>query len=69
VVREAAAIFGADRILFASNLPVATLSMDFRGIVDVMLEALAEASPETLAKLFHRNAIRFYRIPVHVGLS
>ena len=64
VVREAAAIFGPDRILFASNLPVATLSTNFRGIVDVMLEALAGESPETLAKFFHRNALRFYRIPV-----
>ena len=26
VVREAAAIFGPDRVIFASNLPVATLS-------------------------------------------
>ena len=64
VVREAAAIFGPDRILFASNPPVATLSTNFRGIVDVMLEALAGESPETLAKFFHRNALRFYRIPV-----
>ena len=36
VVREAAAIFGPDRIIFASNLPVASLSTTFGGIVDVM---------------------------------
>jgi predicted TIM-barrel fold metal-dependent hydrolase len=63
VVREAVAIFGPDRILFASNLPVATLSTNFRGIVDVMLEALAGEAPETLGKFFAGNAIRFYRIP------
>jgi predicted TIM-barrel fold metal-dependent hydrolase len=63
VVREAAAIFGPDRIIFASNLPVASLSTDFRGIVAVMRAALADASEATLAKFFHRNAIRFYRIP------
>ena len=33
VVREAAAIFGPDRILFASNLPVSSLSTTFGGIV------------------------------------
>lgn len=64
VVREAAAIFGADRIVFGSNLPVSTLSTNFRSIVDVMLEALEAESPETLGKFFALNAIRFYRIPV-----
>jgi predicted TIM-barrel fold metal-dependent hydrolase len=64
VAREAAAIFGPDRILFASNLPVASLSTDFRGIVAVMRAALADADTETLAKFFHRNAIRFYRMPI-----
>lgn len=62
VVQEAAAIFGPDRIIFASNLPVASLSTDFAGIVDVMRAALADRSREDLEKFFHRNAIRFYRI-------
>jgi predicted TIM-barrel fold metal-dependent hydrolase len=64
VVREAAAIFGPDRILFASNLPVASLSTTFGGIVDVMREALAKETQEALGKFFARNAIRFYRIPI-----
>jgi predicted TIM-barrel fold metal-dependent hydrolase len=62
VVKEAAAIFGPDRIIFASNLPVASLSTDFAGIVDVMRTALADRNREDLEKFFHRNAIRFYRI-------
>lgn len=62
VVKEAAAIFGPDRIIFASNLPVASLSTDFAGIMDVMRTALADRSREDLEKFFHRNAIRFYRI-------
>ncbi|MBS0546954.1 MAG: amidohydrolase family protein [Proteobacteria bacterium] len=64
VAREAATIFGPDRIIFASNLPVASLSTTFGGIVDVMREALAAETPETLAKFFAGNAIRFYRIPI-----
>jgi predicted TIM-barrel fold metal-dependent hydrolase len=64
VVREAVAIFGPDRIIFASNLPVASLSTTFSGIVDVMREALTKETPETLGKFFARNASRFYRIPI-----
>jgi predicted TIM-barrel fold metal-dependent hydrolase len=66
VVREAAAIFGPDRIIFASNLPVASLSSDFRGIVSVMREGLKGAPRKTLENFFHRNAIRFYRIPIEI---
>ncbi|CAN5576070.1 amidohydrolase [soil metagenome] len=62
VVREAASIFGPDRIIFASNLPVASLSTTFGGIVDVMRTALADETPETLGKFFAGNAIRFYRM-------
>jgi predicted TIM-barrel fold metal-dependent hydrolase len=67
VVREAASIFGPDRIIFASNLPVASLSTNFGGIVAVMREALARETPETLGKFFAGNAIRFYRIPIHLS--
>ena len=66
VVREAAAIFGPDRIIFASNLPVASLSTTFGGIVAVMREALARETPETLGKFFAHNAIRFYRMPIQL---
>jgi predicted TIM-barrel fold metal-dependent hydrolase len=67
VVREAASIFGPDRIIFASNLPVASLSTNFGSIVAVMREALARETPETLGKFFAGNAIRFYRIPIHLS--
>ena len=66
VAREAASIFGPDRIIFASNLPVASLSTNFGGIVAVMREALAKEAPETLAKFFAKNAIRFYRMPIQL---
>ena len=66
VVREAASIFGPDRIIFASNLPVAGLSTTFGGIVTVMREALVAETPETLGKFFAGNAIRFYRMPVQI---
>jgi predicted TIM-barrel fold metal-dependent hydrolase len=62
VVREAASIFGPDRILFASNIPVSSLTTDLSGIVAVMREALKDYSREDLEKFYHRNAIRFYRL-------
>ena len=62
VVREAAAIFGPERIIFASNLPVAKLSTDFAGIVAVMRAALHDWPRVALEKFFHGNAIRFYRL-------
>ena len=64
VAREAAAIFGADRIMFASNLPVASLSTNFAGIMEVMRTALEGHTEADLHKFFHANATRFYRIPV-----
>jgi predicted TIM-barrel fold metal-dependent hydrolase len=64
IVREAAAIFGADRIMFASNLPVASLSTDFHGIMHVMRTALQDRTDVDLHKFFHANATRFYRIPL-----
>jgi predicted TIM-barrel fold metal-dependent hydrolase len=63
VVREAAAIFGADRIMFASNMPVASLSTDFKGIMHVMRTALKDHTDADLHKFFHANATRYYRIP------
>ncbi len=66
VVREAAAIFGPDRIPFASNLPVASLSTTFGGIVEVMRQGLAGETPETLGKFFAGNAVRFYRMPIEL---
>jgi len=62
VVREAAAIFGPERIIFASNLPVAKLSTDFAGIVAVMRAALQDWPRADLEKFFSRNAMRFYRL-------
>ncbi|WP_158747859.1 amidohydrolase [Acidisphaera sp. L21] len=66
IVREAVAIFGADRVMFASNLPVSTLSTDFAGIMSVMREALNKMPEADLHKFFHQNAVKFYRI---TGLS
>jgi predicted TIM-barrel fold metal-dependent hydrolase len=63
IVRETLEIFGHDRAMFASNLPVATLTApSFDEVMDVMLTGAAGASARQLDDLFHRTAARVYRV-------
>jgi predicted TIM-barrel fold metal-dependent hydrolase len=62
VIRDAIAIFSADRCLFASNYPVDSLAGSFRDIFDGFQAAVADRLPEDRRKLFHDNAIRIYRL-------
>lgn len=65
VVRETLALFGHDRAMFASNLPVATLTApDFDEVMDTVLAGARGATPDQLDALFHRTAARVYRIPL-----
>jgi predicted TIM-barrel fold metal-dependent hydrolase len=62
VVRDAIAIFGTQRCLFASNFPVDSLVADFRTVFSAF-RAIARASPDdAIAGLFHDNAARIYRL-------
>ncbi|RYB04344.1 amidohydrolase family protein [Lichenibacterium ramalinae] len=62
VVRDAVAIFGVDRVLYGSNLPVSSLSAPIPAIVDAVLAGLPDHEPATLRAVFADNARRFYRI-------
>lgn len=63
VVRETLAIFGADRSMFATNLPVATLTApDVDEVVDTVLAGAAGLDAPALDALFHGTAARVYRI-------
>lgn len=63
VVRETVAAFGHSRCLFASNLPVATLTAPtFDEVVDTVLAGLGDATPEQLDEVFHGTAARVYRV-------
>ncbi|MGV9798109.1 amidohydrolase family protein [Mycobacterium sp. NPDC003449] len=64
VVRETLAIFGHDRAMFASNMPVATLTAaTFHEVMATILAGAAGSTPAQLAALFHDTAARVYRIP------
>lgn len=63
VVRETLQIFGHDRAMFASNLPVATLTAaTFDDVMDVVLRGAAGSTDAQLDALFHTTAARVYRV-------
>lgn len=60
IVRETLAIFGHERAMFGSNLPVASLSASFGTVLSTVYEALPD--PAARARVLAENATRFYRI-------
>jgi predicted TIM-barrel fold metal-dependent hydrolase len=62
VVRDAVAIFGIERSMFATNFPVAGLRIDYRGLVRSIAQMLQDWSSEDQARFFWRNAAAFYRL-------
>ncbi|KWR91361.1 amidohydrolase [Cupriavidus sp. IDO] len=60
VVREVLAMFGHERAMFGSNLPVSRLSADFGTILGTICEALPD--PVARRRVLVSNAAHFYRI-------
>ena len=61
-VLETFEIFGADRVMIASNFPVDRLFGTFASFYGAYRSLLGGASAQEQAKLFGRNAERIYRI-------
>jgi predicted TIM-barrel fold metal-dependent hydrolase len=62
VIRDAISIFGVDRCMFASNFPVDRLAGAFETIYSGFFASVAERPTADQIKLFHDNAVRFYRL-------
>lgn len=62
IVRDAIAIFGADRCLFASNFPVDSLVADYKTIFSGFRDITKDFSDDQTAMLFCGNAVRIYRL-------
>ncbi|MDE2515261.1 MAG: amidohydrolase family protein [Rhodospirillales bacterium] len=62
IIRDALAIFGIERCVYASNYPVDRLQGSFDYVLSAMKAALADHSPAEQAAFFAENARRFYRI-------
>lgn len=54
--------FGADRVMFGSDWPVATLASSYRRWFETALSFLSELSADEQRKILRENAIRFYRL-------
>jgi L-fuconolactonase len=59
---HAIACFGAHRILFGSDWPVATLATSYNRWVETVLELLPNADERDLVQIFRTNAERIYRV-------
>ena len=62
IVRDAIAIFGIGRSVFATNFPVASLRIGYGALVEAMRRMLADRSPEERDGFFWKNAASFYRL-------
>jgi predicted TIM-barrel fold metal-dependent hydrolase len=62
IVREAIAIFGVERCMFASNFPVDGLCIGYRALFDAFKDFVADRAPAEQRALFHDNAARLYRL-------
>ena len=62
VVRDAIAIFGTNRAMFASNYPVDSLVATFDEIYGSFLEITRDLPEALRRQLFHDNAVRIYRL-------
>lgn len=62
VVRDAIAVFGAARCMFASNFPVDGLCASYDTIYDAFKRFVADLPPADQRALFHDNAVRVYRM-------
>lgn len=62
VVLETIELFGIERCMLASNFPVDGLCADFRTIYDGFDRITAELSRDERRRLFHDNAVAYYRL-------
>jgi predicted TIM-barrel fold metal-dependent hydrolase len=62
IMRDAIAIFGADRCMFASNFPVDSLVASYETLLAGFLAAIADRSLAEQRMLLHDNAQRIYRL-------
>jgi predicted TIM-barrel fold metal-dependent hydrolase len=62
VVLDAIRIFGVERCMFASNFPVDGLVTDFTTIMGGFQAIVADFPAAERRKLFHDNAVKFYRL-------
>lgn len=69
IVRFTIDAFGADRVMFASDWPVCTLRATFPEWVAALSEVVQDLDDQSQRKLFHDNAVAFYRLPAEPKMT
>ena len=62
VIRDCIQIFGADRTIYGSNIPLEKLCANYADFVAPYRKALSEYSEAEQRAVFHDNAVKFYRL-------
>jgi L-fuconolactonase len=62
VVNHTLDVFGPDRVMFGGDWPVCTLAATYRQWFDALREIVANRPESEQRRLFHDNAIRYYRL-------
>ena len=63
-VHQAMEWFGEDRVLFGSDWPVCTLAAPYERVLGALRTSLGPINDTTSSKIFGRNAIDLYRLPI-----
>jgi predicted TIM-barrel fold metal-dependent hydrolase len=62
VIRDCIQIFGVDRVIYGSNFPLEKLHASYEEFLNVYRDVMSEYTEADQAKVFHGNAVRFYRL-------
>jgi len=62
LIRFAIDTFGVDRCLFASNFPVDKMNSTYNHLFDTYKRCVSDLPHSDQKKLFHDNAVKFYRL-------
>jgi L-fuconolactonase len=62
VVKHTLAVFGPDRVMFGSDWPVCLRAATIAQWLKALEEIVADRKPAERKKLFHDNAVAFYRL-------
>ena len=62
VIRDTIQIFGIERTIYGSNFPLGKLFASYADFLAVYRAVVSEYNEAEQRKVFHDNAVRFYRL-------
>ena len=62
VIRDSIQIFGVDRVIYGSNFPLEKLHASYDNYFAVYRKVMSEYPDADQRKVFHDNAVTFYRL-------